>query len=93
MLNDVTVFNIREYLSAKGDKDIFYTGHQIVTVNHVTKSPKFILLVNRLVQSIRISMFPENMKSIQVHAVENLCRMPLRYKVFGKRKRSPAVRS
>lgn len=28
MLNDVTVFNIREYLSAKGDKDL---GEDVVT--------------------------------------------------------------
>ena len=62
-------------VSPVADKDIPGPGPGIVPVNHITESPEFILLVDRLDERVRISMSLQVIKSIQVHAVEAFCGM------------------
>ena len=77
-------------VSSVADEDIPGSGPGIVPVNHITESPEFILLVDGLDEGVRISMFLQVIKSIQVHAVEAFCGMSFRYKVFWGRKGGPA---
>ena len=57
-------------IAAVADIDILSFFGDYVAVNHVTESPEFIFVMDRLDQGIRISVGCEIIKSIQMHTVD-----------------------
>lgn len=56
------------------DKDIPGIRQSPAPVNRIAEIPEFILLADGLDEGIRISMFLQVIKGIQMHAAEAFCR-------------------